>query len=320
MVTGRLFCINVSHLRRNATQVPSAEIVAEFSMNKRSGQYFVNGRDEIPGWFFRIDAEIFYLVTNAQNSEGWNGAVAEIGLHYGKSFVALCLALKNTERAYGIDVFDRQDLNKDGSGRGNRSAVENNLTRWGVDLSSVILDGRSSEIVMAQDILKSVGDVRFFSIDGGHWYDIVCGDLLLAERTLAKFGVIAIDDFLRPEWPDVSNAYFSWHRSKSKPLIPFAIGFNKLYLCDQDYAQFYGDVLDNSAFLRSFVTKRYNFIGRNVPVYQRFVSPEDFGFRGLFRWYLKARHPGLSFGLKWYLKVYHPDLYVCLKKFVGRSN
>jgi Methyltransferase domain len=269
----------------------------------RFRQYVVSGNSRIAGWFSRIDAEIFHLVTKSQNAEGWEGAVAEIGLHHGKSFVALCLALKDNERAYGIDLFEQQDRNLDQSGKGNRSILESNLALWSVPPASFTLDARSSELVTPEDILGSVGGVRFFSVDGGHWRDIVYNDLLLAERTLLKYGVIAVDDFLRAEWPDVSRAYFDWHRQRSKPLVPFAIGFNKLYLCDEELVGFYGKVLETSSFLRIFFVKRCEFFGRDVPVYQTLPLPE---------WGIRKR-------LRWYFKVFQPDTYARLKRLPGRS-
>jgi len=201
--------------------------------------YVVKGRKTVQGWFFRVDAEIFHLLTACQNAHALDGGVAEIGLHHGKSFIALCLSLQLGQRAYGIDLFDSQHLNFDRSGKGDRSIVEQNLVRAGVDLSSVVLDGRPSDQVSAPDILKAVGHVRFFSIDGGHWAGIVRNDLRLAEATLGECGVIALDDFLRAEWPDVSTGYFEWLRERSRPIVPLAIGCNKLYLCEERYRALY---------------------------------------------------------------------------------
>jgi Methyltransferase domain len=266
-------------------------------MRSAHRKYIATGRSRIEGWFSRVDAEIFYLITAFQNVAAWEGGVAEIGLHHGKSFIALCMSLKAPQRAYGIDIFDNQSLNLDQSGSGNRAIVTDNLIRAGVDLSSVILDGRSSNEVTPEDILQSVGRVRFFSVDGGHWADIVRCDLRLAEQTMATHGVIALDDFLRPEWPDVSAGYFMWLGARSRPIVPFAIGFNKLYLCDASFAARYQEALSASPFLNAFISKHYDFGGINVPIYQRSPVPE---------WGWKTR-------ISAHLQLYHPELYVRLK-------
>jgi hypothetical protein len=283
--------------RREARTYPLEPVVTRAQENMLA-RYVVKGRRQVQGWFGRVDAEIFHLLTACQNAQALDGGVAEIGLHHGKSFIALCLSLQHGQRAYGIDLFDNQHLNFDRSGEGDRSIVEQNLVRAGVDMSSVILDGRSSDQVSAPDILEAVGHVRFFSIDGGHWTGIVRNDLRLAEATLGECGVIALDDFLRAEWPDVSTGYFEWFRERSRPIVPFAIGFNKLYLCEERYRALYRKVLDDSSFLKVFLSRHYDFGGTDIYVYQKFALPEE--------WNLRTR-------IEEYIKLYHPDLYVRLR-------
>jgi hypothetical protein len=163
----------------------------------------------------------------------------------------------------------------------------------------VVLDGRSSTSVTAADILTSVGPARFFSIDGGHQLDVVRNDLLLAGEVLAEHGVVALDDFLRPEWPDVSAGYFAWLDKSSGSLVPFAIGINKLYLCRRGWVARYQEVLRSSEFLQCFLVKHCNLCGTEIPVFQRFLLTE---------WGAKQR-------LVEYLKFYHPDLYVSYRGF-----
>jgi Methyltransferase domain len=264
-------------------------------MSSAQRDYVRRGRNKIPGWFYRVDAEIFAVITDHQRRSALGGSLVEIGLHHGKSFIALCLSLQEGEKAYGVDLFEgQQSLNLDYSGKGERSWVESNLRTAGVSLSAVVLDGRTSMSVRPDDILGAVGAARFFSIDGGHHLEAVRNDLALAEQTLAHHGVIALDDFHRPEWPDVSAGYFAWFAARSRPIVPFAIGLNKLYLCEEPHVNRYQELLNGSEFLSFFHSKRYKFCGIELSVYQRFPSTD---------WTLKQR-------LVDYLKFYHPDLYV----------
>ena len=260
--------------------------------------YATTGKDDVQGWFYRVDSQIFYELISYQNQNGINGGAAEIGLHHGKSFIALCLGLVKGQRAYGIDLFDNQSLNLDGSGHGVRTILEQHLETFGIKPSSVVIDSRSSEDVRPTDLLNAVGAIRFFSIDGGHWRNVVHNDLELAENVLAAGGVIALDDFLRAEWPDVSMGYFDWYENSSKNIVPFAIGYNKLYLSGKEYAPDYKKVLEGSEFLRYFLSKNYDFCGSKIPIFHSFHSP-GWGIRG--RVYE-------------YLKLYHPDLFVKLQK------
>lgn len=246
-------------------------------MSKANGalqKYVASGRKQIPGWLSRVDAEIIKTVFEFQDRTALKGAVAEIGVHFGKCFVELCLGLNDGEKAYAIDIFEDQHLNKDASGGGGREGLLRNVASFGIDADKVILDGRSSEDVKASDIRSAVGDVRFFSVDGGHWLELVENDLKLAEDTLAQYGVIALDDFHRPEWPDVSAGYFGWYGKRTQPFVPIAIGFNKLYIAHQDWAVRYREALETNEFLSAFASKRSVFQGQDLLVYQRYLVQE----------------------------------------------
>jgi hypothetical protein len=240
----------------------------------RLAAYAAKGRKRVKGWLARIDAEIIKTILTTQNKLSLGGGVAEIGVHHGKCFIELCLGLNKGEMGYCVDIFEQQNLNKDRSGHGDRTRLEANLRAFEIDLKSIVVDSRSSEIVKAEDILGKAGPIRAFSVDGGHWLEIVQNDLGLAEQSISPHGVIILDDFHRPEWPDVSMGYFSWNSAKSKPIIPFAIGFNKLYLSEQGWAETYSKALFSNGFLGHFLNKHSEFGGHSVPVYQRYIIPE----------------------------------------------
>jgi hypothetical protein len=256
----------------------------------RLEDYIAHGRQTVGGWLARIDAEILGTILKAQDAGDLKGSVAEIGVHHGKTFILLCHGLKKNERAYCVDIFDMQHLNKDNSGLGNRAIFERNLKRFGIADSLLAIEAKSSEDVTAGDIIANVGQVRLFSVDGGHWLDIVANDMRIAEDALALYGVIALDDFHRPEWPEVSAAYFQWFASRRKPIVPFAIGFNKLYLCETEWLAFYQNALIANSMLQGLVVKNCQFQGVRVPVYQACVVPED-GLRGWLRSYFRVFRP-----------------------------
>lgn len=238
-------------------------------------RYVRSDRDRVRGWFERIDGQIFYELLCLQNSLEIEGAVAEIGVHHGKSFIALCLGLVGNQKAYAIDIFAQQNKNLDTSGLGDRDIFQRNLDKFGIQPSKVVINENSSDEVFPSDILSAVGPVRFFSVDGGHWRQIVRNDLDLASDALTEGGVIALDDFMRPEWPDVSLGLFDWLGESSKSIVPFAIGFNKIYLCHRDYVCRLQQCLEDSVFLRHFLNKHYEFYGVRVPVFHACMFPES---------------------------------------------
>jgi hypothetical protein len=122
--------------------------------------------------------------------------------------------------------------------------------------------------------------------------------LLLASSLLVEGGVIALDDFMRSEWPDVSIGFFDWMESSSMQIVPFAVGFNKLYLCHRSYVGKFQKCLWDSPFLPYFFNKNYEFYGIQTPIFQFSVLPDRTLLR---RWYE-------------HLKLFYPDTFVVIHK------
>jgi hypothetical protein len=268
------------------------------SSNEALNSYFVRGRKQVGGWLGRIDAEIFRILLNYQVSCNLGGSVAEIGVHHGKCFIGLCLSMQEGERAYCIDVFEDQHLNIDSSGKGNRLILERNLRHFNVDITRLIIRAASSFDIQASDIVDEAGPIRFFSIDGGHWAAIVKHDLNLAEASLADHGIVALDDFLRSEWPDVSAGFFSWASEHKGSIVPFCIGFNKLYLCHEQWREQFQSIIVNDQFTSNCIIKRTKFQNVELPVFSEFVPPES----------------GLRTQCRVLLRLFCPDMYVHLRR------
>ena len=130
----------------------------------------------------------------------------------------------------------------------------------------VVVLKASSFDVSAKQIVDAVGSVRFFSVDGGHWRDIVVDDLGIAGDAVGERGVIALDDFLHKEWPDVTRGFFDWHRGPGADFAPLAISPNKLYLVRKESFGVYAEHLFAIPSLRSRILKYYNFLGQRVPI------------------------------------------------------
>jgi predicted O-methyltransferase YrrM len=262
--------------------------------------YAAGGRSKVNGWFSRVDAEIFRLLLEIQRDRGVSGGVAEIGVHHGKSLILLAMALRNEERALCIDLFSKQSENLDQSGQGDLQQFLGNVDRFNVDRRRLVIMETSSLDVRASDVKEAIGAVRFFSVDGGHWLEAARSDLALAEECLSDEGIIALDDFHRPEWPDVSAGFFSWYKDRQTDLVPFLIGFNKLYICRADHASRYSSAVLKDKFLAPFVAKHVSFLGVHVPVLSTFPFPEF----------------SLSRRIAFYFRVYFPSFYVLFSRRV----
>jgi hypothetical protein len=269
----------------------------------RLWNYLRHGKKAVKGWLQRVDAEIIGAILDHQQQHAVAGACVEIGVHHGKSFIPLCMALRGDELALCIDLFDEQSKNLDASGKGDFDAFQSNLARFGIDPARLRTFKGSSEDVRPEEILQQVGPVRFFSVDGGHWKSIVQNDLRLAEQTLASGGVIALDDYCRAEWPDVTTGYALWQESTPSDIVAFAVGSNKLYLCRRAMAPAYRAAL-KTPFLSHYLSKTYRYGALDVDCYR--VEPVDQDEERI------GRIPSLA------LKIFRPDWFTALRRGARR--
>ena len=207
--------------------------IRQITASRRSmtPETYVSRMSKVEGWLNLESAKATIAISATAGEMGVEGGSVEIGIHHGRFFILLHLL---APPSVAIDVFERQDLNVDGSGRGNREIFLRNCRRFGLDLSAITIFADSSENVAADQVVSAAGPVRLFSIDGGHTAHLTENDLQLAERCVTSGGVVILDDYFNPEWPDVSvgaNRFLA-----SSQLQPFAIAPNKLFLTNDPSA------------------------------------------------------------------------------------
>jgi hypothetical protein len=267
-------------------------------MNDKLWNYLRHDKRNVSGWLQRVDAEIIGSILLFQHQQNITGSCVEIGIHHGKSFIPLCMALRSDELALCIDIFDDQLKNLDSSGKGDFYLFQENLAKFQIDSSQIRIFKGSSEDVNHEYIIQQVGSVRFFSVDGGHWKSIVQNDLCLAEISLIEGGVIALDDYYRADWPDVTAGYTLWQEQTNSNIIPFAIGSNKLFLCHQDFAVAYRSAL-KTPFLSEYFSKSYRTEKAEVDSYRvELIEQDETDLRSL---------------LTFTLKIFRPDIFIALK-------
>jgi hypothetical protein len=109
--------------------------------------------------------------------------------------------------------------------------------------------------------------------------------------------VVAIDDYLRPEWPDVARAFHAWYALNSEEYGIIAIGFNKIYLTHTSWAPLYRESLFQDPYLRCCLNKFYSIENIQIPVYAVFFLPE-WGMRTIMINLLKMYYPSIYFKYK----------------------
>jgi hypothetical protein len=207
--------------------------------------YMSNGFGNVEGWCYPQVATMVELVDTYQRSKQSDGGVAEIGIHHGKLFLLLNSICEPKQNSYAIDLFERQDLNVDQSGSGNRASFERNLQLYdrhqGANVTIIAGDSTTAPLLNLID-----RPVRLFSVDGGHTVEHTLNDMAVAAKRIVPEGVVILDDILNHHWLGVFEAAVRFLMPRPT-LVPFAIGYNKMLFCNYSHHQPYFDLFARCA-------------------------------------------------------------------------
>ena len=75
-----------------------------------------------------------------------------------------------------------------------------------------------------------MGQVRFCHVDGEHSGHMIYNDMAVAQKLLSEEGVLVVDDFFNPMYPQITEALFRYLDRNPYTFRLFMVGFNKAYL------------------------------------------------------------------------------------------
>ena len=183
-----------------------------------------------PGYFMREAACTWDVFLEFQESTSMPGHLAEIGVFRGKSASLLALHARRDDNLVLIDLkFPRETRALLDS-----LAPPNTL---------VYLEQRSSRAITAPKSEAWPHAFRFVHIDGEHTGEAVINDLRLASLWLGDAGVICVDDFFSPMYPQLTAAVFEYLSTHRHELTLFLCGHNKGYLCRPTVSHLYMDLI-----------------------------------------------------------------------------
>lgn len=239
-------------------------------MQPTFNRYRAIGQRVVTGFLQPEILTVLDALNAAQRTKQVSGAAAEIGVHHGKLFIGLRLLQRPGEKSVAIDIFGDQELNVDGSGHGDYEKFENNVKLWSSMDDVVVHQGDSTKLEPAKLRELAGGDIRFFSVDGGHTDEIVYSDMKLAEATLTEGGIVIADDVFNEYWPGVATGTLRYLSDGAK-LAPFLIGFNKVFFTHAEYSEFYrGEVESALSGKLLLATATSEFAGHEVAL----VAPQ----------------------------------------------
>lgn len=227
-------------------------------------RYF-QGIDSVEGWLIPTTAIISNELMRFQTASKISGNVCEIGVHHGRYFIALATGLMPSERGVAIDLFEDQHENIDNSGHGNRAVFEHHVSRF-LNPNCIVVMKANSTRLEPSEIIRH-GDVRFFSIDGGHTESITENDLRLAEKCISADGVVAVDDIINVSWTGVLGGV-ARYLQRDAGLVAFAMPPQKLLLCRPGRVEFYRNYLRN-AFSGAIHKLDAEFLGQSIDIYEQ---------------------------------------------------
>jgi hypothetical protein len=180
--------------------------------------YLRGGMSRVHGWLNASTAVYVASLEVLQQRAGIRGDVCEIGVHHGKSYLAMAIGLADGESGEAIDVFGDQAANLDNSGKGDQDAFEGHLDRLGLRGTTEVVAASSLDLE-ERGFLARGRRFRLFSVDGGHTADVARNDLELAERTIVDDGIVVLDDVLNRHWLGVVSGLFEYW-DKGGSLVP----------------------------------------------------------------------------------------------------
>ncbi len=172
---------------------------------------------EVPGFVMPESIAVWDFFLAEQQGERVAGALLEIGVYYGKSAIMLAMQARPEEELVLVDPTDFVD----------QAAIT--IGKFKSENVRIIKKKSSSHACWAltKDQKHSF---RWIHIDGDHKAQTVENDLRLASQLLAEKGIICVDDFFNPRYPQLTYAVHEFLSRESSKFKMFLCGFNKAYI------------------------------------------------------------------------------------------
>jgi Methyltransferase domain len=242
--------------------------------------YIFRRMKAVRGYLDPVDALMISTILAAQSNADFSGSIAEIGVYFGRSFLLMAGLLRPGERAFAADLFNIGT--RSGADSRQLASFVASGEKLGIPIDRDMIFAGDSRTLNAQALVSKTGTFRFINIDGGHLLADVESDAELGKATIADFGVLCFDDFCNPEWPEVSLGVFNFLRANSTRFAAFALSQKKIFVCRNEYFEFYRSIVRDAIALRRIGRIEVALLGRSV-VHLRHSHLERLRYEGLAR-------------------------------------
>lgn len=183
----------------------------------------------VPGYFTKEAMIAWDFFLSTQNRYPITGHFLEIGVLEGKSALLAALHLKQEEQAVLVDINPCE-------------AAIARLTKIKPD-GVKFVQKYSHEIKRDVIVSSLAGTFRFIHVDGDHSGFNVFADLALASSLLKENGVICMDDFFNPIYPQATAAIYRYLFSNPMDLRMVLCGGNKCFLVKASAYRIYENLI-----------------------------------------------------------------------------
>lgn len=171
----------------------------------------------LDGWFDETSQAIWDCLLSYQADNNIHGNLLEIGVAYGKSATLMALHARDDEQGFFVDAM--MDTAKP-------------------ILADLLGEERLTFIKAPSEALNTPNILsqwhrrfRWIHIDGEHTGMAVANDLAIADAALHRTGIVSLDDFFNPGYPQVARAVFRYLDAHPDAFSLILCGFHKAYLC-----------------------------------------------------------------------------------------
>lgn len=196
---------------------------------------YMKSYSHLEGWFQLPAIAIWDALLDFQQQQQIVGNILEIGVWKGKSAALAALHCRADEQCVFVDPLPLDGV------RECISAVMPSTKCHYLTESSQFLPRHPF-------LAQGVRSFRWIHIDGEHTAQAVSNDLAIAELLLGDRGMLVMDDFFNPGYPQVTQAVFQFLNAQPGRLTMVLCGFGKAYLCRPRAAREYLSFMSNSLY------------------------------------------------------------------------
>ena len=181
--------------------------------------------EEIPGWFFPRSSAIWDCLLSLQRDEAIAGNLLEIGVWRGKSALLTAMHARRDELCLFVDPV--------------LHATTESLLQESTDAECQFVREMSVALHRSPLLVSHARTFRWIHIDGEHSGTMVYEDLKIGCQLLSETGILVVDDFFNPIWPQITKAAFDFSARHDRELALFLCGDNKGYFCRPRHMSIY---------------------------------------------------------------------------------